>query len=213
MSPNAVHIIVSVSIAAPAAEEAFEIGQTLATKSREEAGNIYYDFVKAKDTDGTVTSDYYIIEKYADQAAVELHFKTDYFLTLVPQLVEKGMTIKFLKQANDLSTGEMSLPSTAPDPSFVKALRLIVSVHVSNEEEFISIAQRLAEKSREEVGCLDYTFAKVKESSDCEYFFIELWTTLAALQAHAETTHYMELVPLMKNCLTQNDVMMAYVGV
>lgn len=213
MSSNAVHIIVSVSIAAPAAEEAFEIGQTLATKSREEAGNIYYDFVKAKDTDGTVTSDYYIIEKYADQAAVELHFKTDYFLTLVPQLVEKGMTIKFLKQADDLSKGEISLPSTAPDPSFAKALRLIVSVHVSNEEEFISIAQRLAEKSREEVGCLDYTFAKVKESSECEYFFIELWTTLAALQAHAETAHYMELVPLMKNCLTQNDVMMAYVGV
>jgi quinol monooxygenase YgiN len=212
MSPNAVHIIVSVSIAAPVAEEALEIGQTLATKSREEAGNIYYDFVKAKDTDGTVTTTYYIIEKYVDQAAVELHFKTEHFLTLVPQLVEKGMTIKFLKQADDLCTGERSLPPTATD-SFAKALRLIVSVHVSSEEEFVSIAQRLAEKSREEAGCLDYTFAKVKESADCEYFFIELWTTLAALQAHAETSHYMELVPLMENCLTQNDVMMAYVGV
>lgn len=212
MSLNAVHIVVSVSIAAPVAEEAFKVGQTLAAKSREEVGNTYYDFVKAKDTDGTTTDDYYIIEKYVDQDAVEVHFKTEYFLTLVPQLVEKGMIIKFLKQAVDLSTGKRLLPPTATDPCG-KALRLIVSVVVSNEEEFVSLAQKLTEKSREEDGCLDYTFAKVKESAECEYFFIELWSNLAALQAHAETPHYIEIVPMMKNCLTQNDVMMAYVGV
>lgn len=102
MSNTNMHIVVKVSIAAESAAEAFALGQTLSALSQKEEGVIYYDFVKSIEE---TSDEYYIIEKYKDQNAVDFHFATEHFTTLVPTLIEKGVSIKFLKKAEDKCTG------------------------------------------------------------------------------------------------------------
>ena len=105
MSNELMHIVVKVSISAENATTVLPLGQSLVGLSQQEEGIIYYDFVKAKDSDNVSPEEYYIIEKYKDKAAVDFHFNTEHFKTIVPSLIEKGMNIKFLKKAQDKSTG------------------------------------------------------------------------------------------------------------
>ena len=52
--------------------------------TRQEAGCIYYDLVRAKNEENT----FYFVEKYVDQTAVDIHNASEYFKTYVPIMRE-----------------------------------------------------------------------------------------------------------------------------
>ena len=205
-----IHIIVELSVLPDKAEEIFQLGQALAAESEKEDGNIYYSFVKAKESADKKNDDYYIIEKYVDEAAVEFHFQTHHFINMVPDIVGKGASIKSLKQAVEIGTGERQKPHATVDPNG-KALGLVATLVVTDDKEFVEVAQKYIEVSREEDGCLGFTFAKVKESIENEYFFIELWTNEDALAAHEIASNQSPLRPALTACSTLKQVIMAYV--
>lgn len=210
MSDPAIHIIVELDVQPDKAEEIFQLGQVLAAQSEKEDGNIYYSFVKAKQSADKKSDDYYIIEKYVNNAAVEFHFQTDHFKNMVPEIIGKGASIKSLKQAIELGKGERQKPHAIVDLDG-KALGLVATLVVTDDKEFVEVAQKYIEASREEDGCLGFTFAKVKESIENEYFFIELWTDESALAAHEVASKKSPLQPALTACCTLKQVITAYV--
>ena len=99
---------------------------------------------------------------------------------------------------------------------------MVVSLTVIDEELFLSLVQQLTEASREEEGCLGYTYAKVEasppspdspDSADNEYLIVELWVDEAALVAHEESEHYKRLLPQLAGCVTINEMLKAFVPV
>jgi quinol monooxygenase YgiN len=205
-----IHVVVELNVLPDKAEETFQLGQALAAEAEKEDGNIYYSFVKAKESADKKNDDYYIIEKYVDEAAVEFHSQTPHIINMVPEIVAKGASIKSLKHAVELGTGERQKPHAAVDPDG-KALRLVATLAVTDDKEFVEVAQKYIEASREEDGCLGFTFAKVKESIENEYFFIELWANEGALAAHEVASKQSPLRPALTACSTLKQVIMAYV--
>jgi quinol monooxygenase YgiN len=120
-----------------------------------------------------------------------------------------GMVINWIKEALDKSTGLHPRDKPLNDGS--EALRLVVSLTVSDENKFLEYAQELATASRLELGCLDYTFAKVEESEENEYLFVELWTSQESLSAHNLSPHYVQFFPLIREVITITQVIKALV--
>lgn len=56
------------------------------------------------------------------------------------------------------------------------------------ESALLSVVQQLAEESRAEDGCLAYHVARGTEDPR-EVLLFERWTSLAALEAHAQAPH------------------------
>uniref|UniRef100_A0A0G4HX69 ABM domain-containing protein n=1 Tax=Chromera velia CCMP2878 TaxID=1169474 RepID=A0A0G4HX69_9ALVE len=83
------------------------------------------------------------------------------------------------------------------------AVHLVVTFIVpeGKQEEFKAVAKELQAKSREEKGCMAYTFTKVSESPE-EFAVIELWADQPSLDAHNESAHFKELVPKLQGVST-----------
>ena len=77
--------------------EYLSIARELIEKSRAEAGNIAYDMFEALDDENALT----LIERWADQAAIDFHNNTEHFTQIVPILrsmrIDRG-TVTLYKQ-------------------------------------------------------------------------------------------------------------------
>ena len=91
------------------------------------------------------------------------------------------------KIANDASTQEMATASNDSSHHRAGSIRMVVTVTVFDEPQFILLAQRLTNETLQEEGNLSYTFAKVTETVEAsnkdpattmEYLFIELFQGL-----------------------------------
>lgn len=121
------------------------------------------------------------------------------------------MQLNWLKEATDKSTGLCYFNKDSIAVGF-KALRVVVSLTISDEDKFLIYAQEMATASRLEEDCLDYTFAKIEESSD-EYLFVELWKSQESLSAHQLSPHYIKLFPLILDVVTVTQIMKALVPI
>lgn len=67
-------------------------------------------------------------------------------------------------------------------------------VKKGSEEQYLKLAQALADKTRTEEGCITYQlFQDINDSGI--YTFIEEWADEAALDAHMKSEHFQEIVP------------------
>lgn len=62
------------------------------------------------------------------------------------------------------------------------------------KEAFIKLAGQLAQKTRQEKGCIFYELYEDSKHPN-QLSFIEGWASSAALARHGKTEHYMEIVP------------------
>lgn len=67
-------------------------------------------------------------------------------------------------------------------------------VKKGSEEQYLKLAQALADKTRAEEGCITYQlFQDINDSSI--YTFIEEWTDQKSLDTHMKSEHFQEIVP------------------
>lgn len=67
-------------------------------------------------------------------------------------------------------------------------------VKKGSEEQYLKLAQALADKTRVEAGCISYQlFQSINDSSI--YTFIEEWADQPSLDAHMKSAHFQEIVP------------------
>ena len=198
-----VHVFVSLSPKTPEDEARVkEICVELVTESNKEPGVCYYHFYPSAEQSNV----FHICEKYVDAAALATHFAAPHFTTLIPLLVEKA-DIQFIKKAPQQTASSKVGTVDAPKGT---AVRYVVSVFVTDEKKFLETAQQLTDASLAEEGCCAYTFAKVDESSDNEYLFVELWKNDEALELHRATPHCKALIPALDTCSTVKAAYKAY---
>mmetsp|Transcript_10067 Transcript_10067/g.15248 ORF Transcript_10067/g.15248 Transcript_10067/m.15248 type:complete len:594 (+) Transcript_10067:70-1851(+) len=65
-----------------------------------------------------------------------------------------------------------------------------------HQAKWLEMAKELCEKSRQEDGCIFYTFVK-NPSVSTRFVIIEEWASQSHLEAHSKTEHFTRLVPLM----------------
>lgn len=155
----------------------------LARLSREEDGCIYYDFYDRVDEKAV-----HLFELWKPDT-IALHEETPHFLQIIPQLL-KVCSIEYIKKAED--AGDILLPIHLPE----SYIRLIVEVAISSkhqEDKFLSLASELTSSTRNEEGCISYTYAKLQDLND--YLFVEVWKSLEALNIHQKSGHCLELIP------------------
>ncbi|MDO4434935.1 MAG: putative quinol monooxygenase [Cardiobacteriaceae bacterium] len=58
------------------------------------------------------------------------------------------------------------------------------------QKAFEALAEELAQASRQEVGCLQYRYGKIKDQ-DNAYAFMEQWQSQAHLEAHFQQPHFL----------------------
>lgn len=71
-----------------------------------------------------------------------------------------------------------------------------ISVPKRNQIAWEAMARELTQMSREEPGCLRYSFARL-EGSETEFFVIEEYTSQEALDIHSNSSYFKRLVPAM----------------
>ena len=199
-----VHVFVSLRPKDPEDATAVDALQraltTLVVESNKEPGCLYYHwYPEASDP-----HHYLIVEKYVDQKAVDNHNCTTHFTSLVPVLQEHA-TIAFIKYADQQSTTATAAATTPPPTS---AVRLIVTVSVSDEVKFLSAAAALTAQSQAEEGNVQYEYARVRGGN--EYIYVELWLSDAALEQHSASAHCKELIPVLDACSNVTSVCKAY---
>ena len=69
-------------------------------------------------------------------------------------------------------------------------------VKQGQEENYISLAQKLVEETHKEQGNLSYDFGKVKGTEDT-YAFVERWESKEALKEHFLSSHFQDLTTKM----------------
>lgn len=76
-------------------------------------------------------------------------------------------------------------------------IRLNVFATVSDEgqrTEFIEIAKKLVDASRNDAGCISYDLLE-SSTAPGEFMIIETWENDSLLQIHSEAPHFKEFVP------------------
>ena len=63
-------------------------------------------------------------------------------------------------------------------------------------ERALTLCKELVGKSRADAGCLQYDLLCANADA-CKLTILETWTTLDLLQAHAQTEHFTQIVPLL----------------
>lgn len=66
-------------------------------------------------------------------------------------------------------------------------------------KDFLTSALVLQSKSQREFGCKVYKLVE-KNGQDNTFAFLEMWSSVSALEVHKNTTHYIELVPILEKC-------------
>lgn len=64
------------------------------------------------------------------------------------------------------------------------------------QAEFIRIAEKMAQESRKEAGCLAYELVQ-EEGSDTIFYFVEKYRDEAALEAHRASAYFQTYVPML----------------
>ena len=133
---------------------------------------------------------YYVLSKFRDLEALEAHEQSTSRMALMDQFREQTKSDMIQKIANDASIQEdTSVTANESSLQRVGNVRLVVTVTVFDESQFIALAQRLTNATRKETGNITYTFAKVTETVEAsinkgikagpaetmEYMFIELF--------------------------------------
>lgn len=73
-------------------EEFHKAMEELLIKSREEEGCLLYDIYEGRDDTNSVV----LLEHWKDQVAIDIHGKTDHFMTIIPRIKEiASIDIKF----------------------------------------------------------------------------------------------------------------------
>ena len=156
----------------------------LAVDSVAEDGCIFYQILQTAEEPNI----YYVLSKFRDMEALELHEQAPSRMTAMNNFLELARSDMNQKIAQYASSQDVSTMSD--DSSFhrVGSVRLVVTVTVFDEPQFILLAQRLTNETLQEEGNVSYTFAKVTETVDAsnqglragpsatlEYMFIELF--------------------------------------
>jgi len=134
---------------------------------------------------------YYVVSKFKDFEALEAHEQSSSRMASMDQFRELTKSDMIQKIANDASIQDVSVSTVANESSLQQTgnVRLVVTVSVFDEPQFISLAQRLTDATRKESGNISYTFVKVTETVEAtishgiragppatmEYLFIELF--------------------------------------
>lgn len=170
--------------------------------TRKEKNCLYYSFLQIVDS----SNDYMFIEKYTDAEAVEYHNSTHHFTTIVPNIA-KLCTFEHIRKAAFIDEGSKgsSIANSKCYDSISNAVRLIVTVKVTNIDEFLKNATTLIVASNEEYDCLEYGIAKYLDAED-EYAFIELWKSEEGLKTHSNSPHCKALLPLLDTVSTVTKV-------
>ncbi|MDO4531671.1 MAG: putative quinol monooxygenase, partial [Bacillota bacterium] len=64
------------------------------------------------------------------------------------------------------------------------------------QQEFLSIAKKLVEATRQESGCVYYDLVQEDERTFC---FVEKYLDEAAVEAHKNSPHFQTYVPMMND--------------
>lgn len=92
--------------------------------------------------------------------------------------------------------------TSSPDNNFKaeEPVHVVVTkeVNVSDQKEWIAMANELSKNTWEEKGCISYTFCKKVNDHDLNKFnIVEKWASMADLEAHFQSEHFKRLVPAM----------------
>ena len=84
----------------------------------------------------------------------------------------------------------------------------IISDNIITQQKqqlFLSIVKQLVEESRKEKGCISYTLHQNTENP-LHFCIMEQWEDENAIQQHNQTNHFKTLVPQMKDCREQKQI-------
>lgn len=182
-----IHVLVSVTVEAPNVTDFQDIVTELQTKSREEAGCIFYTFCCI------ALGSYRVVECWRTQDALDAHEATEHFTRLVPRMIAVG-SIAYLRRT--MPSTDISMPVGLPSKTDIY---MVVYVHVSDKDTFAAYSGELALLSRAEDGCLYYTCAELPEPTEdgSNFAFVEIWKSEVALETHRESDHCKRLIPLL----------------
>lgn len=69
-------------------------------------------------------------------------------------------------------------------------------------ETFLRLAQEMVLKTRQEPGCTSYQLCQDVSNSNA-FAFVETWLDLAAIEEHNHSPHFISIVPLFADLLTE----------
>ena len=68
------------------------------------------------------------------------------------------------------------------------------TVKQGKQQAFLELAKEMIVQTRKESGCISYDLVSVQNDSQ-QYYFIEKYADMQALEAHRATMHFQTLVP------------------
>lgn len=88
-----------------------------------------------------------------------------------------------------------------------KRVHLVVTILVplANQTAWKSLVEEMTTETRQEHGCIYYSFASVAGASET-FQVVELWETQAALDAHSTSAHFTRIVPAMGKLASTQSV-------
>eukprot|EP00043_Microstomoeca_roanoka_P012069 m.115924 g.115924 ORF g.115924 m.115924 type:complete len:367 (+) comp15381_c1_seq1:107-1207(+) len=84
-----------------------------------------------------------------------------------------------------------------------------ISVPSRNQTAWSAMARELTEFTRKEPGCIRYSFAQV-EGSETDFFVVEEYTSVQALEIHSSSEYFKRLVPAMGKISSTTAVLKAF---
>jgi quinol monooxygenase YgiN len=197
------YVFVRLNVPEENTAKVLSIVEELTATTVQEDGCLYYKLRK-EESEG---NRYLLLEKWESKDHLDAHQKAEHFVRLVPQLVA-SCEITSLLNATD-HYGSLKAYRSDISGTFSTAVRLIVTVKVKDEVQFIRLASELTDASNAEDGCIEYSFARIEGSAD-EYAFVELWKSDAALDTHSASDHCKRLIPALDGCSTVVSVNKSY---
>mmetsp|Transcript_21376 Transcript_21376/g.50243 ORF Transcript_21376/g.50243 Transcript_21376/m.50243 type:complete len:739 (-) Transcript_21376:10-2226(-) len=199
-----VHVIVTKDVAVEHQAAWLSMAQEMALATWKEDGCLQYEFGRSSSKDKP--NRFVIVEEWSSMKKLEAHFSAPHFTKLIPQMdsisttVELDVAFKCLTVARSeesltKSAASMFLSNSqqAPPHVFVTVTK---NVPEDKQEEWLNMAQDLAQGTWQEDGCLSYNFVKSKDNPT-RFVIVEEWTSMKHLEAHFVTPHFTNFVPKM----------------
>ncbi|MDP5253020.1 MULTISPECIES: putative quinol monooxygenase [unclassified Vibrio] len=85
-------------------------------------------------------------------------------------------------------------------------VNLLVTLKAKEDKlsEFKEILAKLCSESQKEPGCIEYCSGEVIDENT--FFIKECWENEEALEQHKQTSHFLELGPLLGECTTSIEL-------
>jgi quinol monooxygenase YgiN len=87
----------------------------------------------------------------------------------------------------------------------MKIITVQCTARTDRREELVALCRSMIVPSREEPGCIHYSFYK-DLGAESSYFFYEEWTDQESIDAHNASAHYLDFQPRFKGLIAGDPV-------